>query len=346
MLEDVIVTPETPKSNETFSARGKIRLADMPFILPTWVICSITGPGERRESSIAVGGTFDVKFAGGLLSEGSYKLETKLYIGPTASLDKTIFPPFPAIDTYTSAFTVSGVAPPPSVCTPGETKCVGYDLYTCGSDEKWHLTARNSAVCGYVPPPPPPGKATLYGIVTNFETKEPIKDVTARADLVETKTDSDGYYELTNLEPYKTYYCAWRKLDYHPYTATLTLSSEERKEYNVSLIPIPPPVPEVTIDKITPDPCWRGGTISIIGRGFSTYWNWIHLWKAITHYPSFTVIPTTTTATKLTLNLGKIVNESSIGEALGPGRVMVQIEVVPGPGEEHLWSNVIGFEMR
>lgn len=154
MLEDIIITPETPKSNETFSARGKITLAGIPFILPTWVICSITGPSERRESSIAVGGTFDVEFAGGLLSEGSYKLETKLYIGPTASLDKTIFPPFPAVDTYTSAFTVSGVAPPPVVCTPGETKCVGYDLYTCGGDERWHLTERNSVECDYVPPPP------------------------------------------------------------------------------------------------------------------------------------------------------------------------------------------------
>lgn len=42
--------------------------------------------------------------------------------------------------------------PPSGACTPGKTKCSGYDLYTCGVDEKWHLTTANSTACGYVPP--------------------------------------------------------------------------------------------------------------------------------------------------------------------------------------------------
>jgi len=43
------------------------------------------------------------------------------------------------------------VTPPPE-CTPGETKCEGYNLYTCGADAKWHLTETNSTRCGYTPP--------------------------------------------------------------------------------------------------------------------------------------------------------------------------------------------------
>ena len=40
----------------------------------------------------------------------------------------------------------------PPTCTPGETKCLGYDLYTCSAERKWQLTKRNATECGYTPP--------------------------------------------------------------------------------------------------------------------------------------------------------------------------------------------------
>lgn len=38
----------------------------------------------------------------------------------------------------------------PPECTPGETKCVGYDLYTCNALREWELTEKNVEKCGYV----------------------------------------------------------------------------------------------------------------------------------------------------------------------------------------------------
>lgn len=37
------------------------------------------------------------------------------------------------------------------VCDPGDTKCVGYDLYTCSLEGKWEFTKHNATECGYVP---------------------------------------------------------------------------------------------------------------------------------------------------------------------------------------------------
>jgi len=53
--------------------------------------------------------------------------------------------------------------PPPPECTSGKLKCEGYDLYTCGADEKWHLTKRNSTQCGYTPPECTPGATKCIG---------------------------------------------------------------------------------------------------------------------------------------------------------------------------------------
>jgi len=39
------------------------------------------------------------------------------------------------------------------VCTPGATKCVDYDLYTCSVEGQWQLTEKNSEQCGYIPFP-------------------------------------------------------------------------------------------------------------------------------------------------------------------------------------------------
>lgn len=40
----------------------------------------------------------------------------------------------------------------PPTCTPGETKCIGYDLYTCSPSGEWKLTEKYSAECYYEPP--------------------------------------------------------------------------------------------------------------------------------------------------------------------------------------------------
>ena len=44
------------------------------------------------------------------------------------------------------------VKPPPTVCTPGETKCVGTDLYTCNLSGQWEPTETDSPYC--ITPPP------------------------------------------------------------------------------------------------------------------------------------------------------------------------------------------------
>lgn len=36
-------------------------------------------------------------------------------------------------------------------CTPGTTKCDGYNLYTCNIGGQWELTESNSPACGYIP---------------------------------------------------------------------------------------------------------------------------------------------------------------------------------------------------
>jgi len=51
------------------------------------------------------------------------------------------------------------------------------------------------------PPPPPPGLANLYGVVTDADTGKKIKDVTVTLNGYSAITNTDGYYQFTNLEP-------------------------------------------------------------------------------------------------------------------------------------------------
>ena len=47
----------------------------------------------------------------------------------------------------------------PKVCSPGSTKCEGYNLYTCRSDGTgWYLQESNSPSCGYQAPVCSPGE--------------------------------------------------------------------------------------------------------------------------------------------------------------------------------------------
>lgn len=70
----------------------------------------------------------------------------------------------------TASCTVVEEAPP--VCTIGEEKCEGPDLYSCqmvGGSPAWVLYIRNSPKCGYVPPEPPP--EPTYVIVNGWTIK-------------------------------------------------------------------------------------------------------------------------------------------------------------------------------
>ncbi|MBA7468811.1 hypothetical protein ES707_04065 [subsurface metagenome] len=51
------------------------------------------------------------------------------------------------------------------------------------------------------PPTPPPGRAALYGRVTNAVTGEPISGVLVSLNGLEVYTDADGNYIFEDLEP-------------------------------------------------------------------------------------------------------------------------------------------------
>ncbi len=46
---------------------------------------------------------------------------------------------------------IKAKAAPPVVCIPGETKCVGFDLYECSPECEWVLIEANSPACGWEP---------------------------------------------------------------------------------------------------------------------------------------------------------------------------------------------------
>lgn len=58
-----------------------------------------------------------------------------------------------------------------------------------------------AAVARAAPPTPPPGRANLYGQVTDAETGEPILGVLVILNGMETYTDAGGNYTLADLEP-------------------------------------------------------------------------------------------------------------------------------------------------
>lgn len=57
------------------------------------------------------------------------------------------------------------------------------------------------AVAAAAPPTPPPGRATLYGKVTDAVTGEPLLGVLITLDGMQVYTDANGNYAFTDLEP-------------------------------------------------------------------------------------------------------------------------------------------------
>ena len=94
------------------------------------------------------------------------------------------------------------------------------------------------------PPAPPPGKATLYGIVTDADTGDPIGGVDVYIDGAITSTDPTGYYELAGIEP-GTREVVFEKEGYDPGSTTVELTADETRELNVQMTPTGVPTPDV-----------------------------------------------------------------------------------------------------
>lgn len=51
------------------------------------------------------------------------------------------------------------------------------------------------------PPPPPPELATLWGMLLNEQTKEPVEGIQATCNGYSAVTDADGRYEMPDIKP-------------------------------------------------------------------------------------------------------------------------------------------------
>jgi len=71
-----------------------------------------------------------------------------------------------------------------------------------------YLTTRAEAK-----PSPPPGKANLYGKVTDFDTGQPIPGVLVTLDGFQAQTDISGNYQFLNMEP-NSYIAIFEKSGY------------------------------------------------------------------------------------------------------------------------------------
>lgn len=96
------------------------------------------------------------------------------------------------------------------------------------------------------PPAPPPGKATLYGIVTDADTGDPIGGVDVYIDGAITSTDPTGYYELAGIEP-GTREVVFEKEGYDPGSTTVELAADETRELNFQMTPTGVPDAEVSL---------------------------------------------------------------------------------------------------
>jgi len=127
-LRNVVYTPQSPRKDEPFTVKGSVELFNVPFIAPMWALVTVTYP-ERwweeiipiiggpkvTESTMILGGDFEVTFAKGFTREGEYTLEVEVYSGPTYAIDKVRLPPLPSVASERTTFIVSGEAPSKAV---------------------------------------------------------------------------------------------------------------------------------------------------------------------------------------------------------------------------------------
>lgn len=93
-----------------------------------------------------------------------------------------------------------------------------------------------AALAMAAPPTPPPGRANLYGRVTDDETGQPIIDVTLSLDSIQTQTDNQGQFLFDDLEP-GSYVLTLIKEGYERTTYDVTLQ-EGPNELNVQMVPV------------------------------------------------------------------------------------------------------------
>ncbi len=91
------------------------------------------------------------------------------------------------------------------------------------------------------PPTLPPGRANLYGKVTNAETGEAIPGVLVSLNVMEAYTDATGNYAFADLDP-STYSLFFQKGGYEEIEMADITLLEGNNVLDVSLTPIPPPV--------------------------------------------------------------------------------------------------------
>lgn len=124
-LKEISYSPVAPRLKEPFTVKGKVNLFGIPFLVPVWVIATVTypqkwweeiipliGAPEVRRSNMALGGDFEVTFEKGFEREGEFSLAVRVYPGPTFPLNSIVFPPAPAVATYETTFGVLGEVPP------------------------------------------------------------------------------------------------------------------------------------------------------------------------------------------------------------------------------------------
>ena len=92
----------------------------------------------------------------------------------------------------------SEVCGAPSECTEGETKCIGYNLYECKTG-KWELKEVNSRSCGYTPPLPCPIACVCMGtpLIDNLGPIREFRDKTLKFTRAGKKFVDVYYDQLT-----------------------------------------------------------------------------------------------------------------------------------------------------
>lgn len=91
------------------------------------------------------------------------------------------------------------------------------------------------------PPTPPPGRANLYGMVTDADTGEPIPGVLVSINGMEAYTDATGNYAFADLD-LGTYSLFFQKGGYEEIEMADITLQEGNNVLDVPLSPIPPPV--------------------------------------------------------------------------------------------------------
>lgn len=135
---------------------------------------------------------------------------------------------------------------PPPICTPGETECVGYDLYRCSLEGEWVLDEENSPNCGYTPPV----ITTLSGYVTD-KAGIGLEGARIILDSQQIYSEPDGWYNFGTIVP-GTYTLRCILSNYTSYEESITVLNE--MEFNIVLSPFIPVPGELSCESVAVKP--------------------------------------------------------------------------------------------